>query len=153
MSLLYILVAAAIVLVSVTFILTGPRSGVSISAVAIAGLFLAFQQAAGLPAAPDGRLSGEQWRVLAVSALDSDRFLVSVRYAAGDIRTYQLHISKPGERDEFLKAQQSLKKGKLLVGRAIRSRAGLTDDDDMGFQFADAPQQDLKEADAPRQAS
>src|SRR5437763_11674277 len=106
MSLLYVLVAVAIALISIAFILTGPRCGVAVGAVAIAGLFLAFQQAAGLPAVPDGRLSGEQWRVLAVSALDGDRFLVSVRYNAGDVRTYQLHIVEPGERDEFLKAQQ-----------------------------------------------
>ena len=153
MSLLYIVVAVAIPLISVAFILTGPRTGVALGAAVIAGLFLAFQQAAGLPAAPDGRLSGEEWRVLAVSPLEGDRFLVSVRYDAGDIRTYRLHITEQQERDEFLKAQQGLKKGKLLVGRATRSRAGLADDDDMGFQFADAPQRDLKEADAAQEAS
>src|SRR5262245_41948215 len=118
MSLLYAVVAAAIVLVSLAFILTGPRTGVALSAVVIGSLFAAFQQAAGVPAAPDGRLAAEEWRVLAVSPLDGDRFLVSVRYNAGDIRTYRLHIANQEERDEFLKAQQSLKKGKLLVGRA-----------------------------------
>jgi len=141
MSLLYILVAAAIAIVSLAFILTGPRTGVALGAVVIAGLFVAFQQAAGTP---DGRLSGEPWRVLAVSALDGDRFLVSVRYNAGDIRTYRLHITEPAERDEFLKAEQALKKGKLMVGRAERPRAGLADDGDMHFQFADAPEADPK---------
>src|SRR5262249_33404874 len=104
MSLLYILVAVAIALVSVAFILSGPRTGATLGAVVIAALFVAFQQAAGLPAVPDGRLSGEQWRVLAVSALDGDRFLVSVRYSAGDIRTYRMHIADQQQRDEFLKA-------------------------------------------------
>src|SRR6478672_3492702 len=118
MSLLYIVVAVAIALISATFILTGPRTGVAFGAAVIAGLFLAFQQAAGIPAAPDGRLSGEQWRVLAISPLDGD---------------------------QFLRAQQGLKKGKPMVGRAARSRAGLADDDDMGFEFADAPQADLKD--------
>jgi hypothetical protein len=144
MSLLYLLVAAAIAIVSLAFLFTGPRTGVALGAIVIAGLFVAFQQAAGTPAAPDGRLSGEPWRVLAVSALDGDRFLVSVRYNADDIRTYRLHISNPAERDEFLKAEQALKKGKLMVGRAERSRAGLADDGDMHFQFADAPEADPK---------
>jgi hypothetical protein len=148
MSLLYLLVAAAIAIVSLAFILTGPRAGVTLGAVVIAGLFVAFQQAAGLPAAPDGRLSGEPWRVLAVSPLDGDRFLVSVRYDAGDVRTYRLHIAEPGERDEFLKAEQALKKGKTMVGRAQHSRAGLADDSGMGFQFSDAPEADPKSADA-----
>jgi hypothetical protein len=148
MSLLYVLVAAAIAIVSISFILSGPRAGVTIGAVAVAGLFIAFQREAGLPAAPDGRLSGEPWRVLAVSPLEGDRFLVSVRYDAGDVRTYRLHISEPSERDEFLKAQQGLKKGKALAGRAQHSRAGLADDSDMGFSFSDAPETDPKGADA-----
>ncbi len=157
MSLLYVLVAATIAIVSLAFILAGPRTGAALGALALAGLFVAFQQAAGTPAAPDGRLSGEQWRVLAVSALDGDRFLVSVRYNAGDIRTYRLHITEPAERDEFLKAEQALKKGKIMVGRAERSRAGLADDGDMRFQFSDAPQADPKNtgaaADANRQTA
>jgi len=148
MSLLYVLVAATIGIVSLSFILSGPRAGVTIGAVAVAGLFIAFQRDAGIPAAPDGRLSGEPWRVLAVAPLDGDRFLVSVRYDAGDIRTYRLHISEPGERDEFLKAQQGLKKGKALVGRAQHSRAGLADDGDMGFHFTDAPETDPKGTEA-----
>jgi hypothetical protein len=65
---------------------------------------------------------------------------VSVRYDAGDVRTYWLHVSEAAQRDEFLKAQQGLKKGKALVGRAQHSRAGLADDGDMGFSFADAPE-------------
>jgi mannitol-1-phosphate/altronate dehydrogenase len=55
MSLLYVLVAAAIAIVSLGFILAGPRTGAALGALAIAGLFVAFQQAAGTPAAPDGR--------------------------------------------------------------------------------------------------
>ena len=148
MSLLYLLVATAIAIVSLSFILSGPRAGVTIGAVVVAGLFIAFQREAGLPAAPDGRLSGEPWRVLAVSPLDGDRFLVSVRHDIGDVRTYRLHVTEPGERDEFLKAQQGLKKGKALVGRAQHSRAGLADDGDMGFHFSDAPEIDPKGAEA-----
>jgi hypothetical protein len=147
MSLLYAVVAVAIALVSVAFILTGKRTATAFGVVVIAALFLAFQQAAGLPAAPDGRLSDEQWRVLAVAPLDNDRFLVSVGYDAGDIRTYRLHIAGQQQRDQFLKAQQALKKGKLIVGHANRSRAGLADDEDMGFQFADAPLPDVKAGD------
>jgi hypothetical protein len=162
MSLLYVLVAAAIAIVALSFILSSPRAGVTIGAVAVAGLFIAFQRDAGLPAAPDGRLSGEPWRVLAVSPLDGDRFLVSVRYDAGDIRTYRLHIADSGQRDAFLKAQQGLKKGKAMVGRAQHSRAGLADDGDMGFSFSDAPEAEPKAAeakdnesavDAPRQTA
>ena len=148
MSLLYLVVAAAIAIVSLSFMFSGPRAGVTIGAVVVAGLFVAFQREAGLPASPDGRLSGEPWRVLAVSPLVGDRYLVSVRYDAGDVRTYRLHISEPGERDEFLKAEQGLKKGKALVGRAQRSRAGLADDSEMGFYFTDAPETDPKGAEA-----
>ena len=42
MSLLYLLVAAAIAIVSLPFLFTGPRSGVALGAVVIAGLFVAF---------------------------------------------------------------------------------------------------------------
>jgi hypothetical protein len=153
MNLAYLLAAAAIAIVSLAFILAGPRTGVAVAAAAVAGLFAAFQAAAGLPAAPDGRLSGEPWRVLAVSTLDGDRFLVSVRYDAGDVRTYRLHIAEPRERDEFLKAAESLKKGRPMAGRAQYSRAGLTDDGEMNFQFNDAPEADPKNAGAAPDAS
>src|SRR5260221_14671397 len=92
MSLLYILVAAAIGLISIAFILTGPRSGVAIGAVAIAGLFLAFQQAAGLPAAPDGRLSGEQWRGGAGSAPGGGCLLCFSPHNSGEVRRCPMHI-------------------------------------------------------------
>jgi hypothetical protein len=146
--LLYLFVAAALAIVSLAFIMVGPRSGSVLGALAAVGLFIGFQHAFGIPADPDGRLSGEAWRVLAVAPLDQDRFLVSVRYNAGDIRTYQLHIAEPDQRDQFLKAAKGLKKGKPMVGHALRPRAGLTDDGEMGFQFNDAPLADPKGTEA-----
>lgn len=136
--------AFTVIAVALAFLMLGPRLAVSMAIVLVAVLVLFFQHFAGTPAMPDGRLAAEPWRVLAVAPLAENRFLVSVRYAAGDIRTYELKITDPRERDEFLKAGQSLKKGRALVGRAARSRAGLINDSDMGFSFGEVPDADPK---------
>jgi hypothetical protein len=104
-----------------------------------AGLIM--QHAAGTPAMPDGRLAAEQWRLLAVAPVADSRFILTVRYSEGDIRSYDLNITDPGQRDEFLKAQQALKKGHAMRGQAKHGRAGLLHDDDMGFSFGDVPDQ------------
>lgn len=116
------------------------RTSATIVALFFVGLILTGWHYAGSPALPDERLATEQWRVLAVAQLEEDRFLVSVGYANSDIRTYRLSIHDPAQRDEFLKAVQAMRKGRSLVGKARKGRAGLPNDSSMDFQFGDAPE-------------
>jgi hypothetical protein len=116
-----------------------------IFAMSYATLVLISLHFAGIPALPDERLAADEWRVLAVAPLDNDQFLVSVRYRAGDIRTYRLTITDPRQRDEFLRAIQAQKKGRALNGKAARGRAGQIGDDAMGFSFRNVPDLQPKE--------
>lgn len=136
---LFAFTVAAIGLVALTFLFERPAFAVTLVAVVSLSLAPAFQDAAGTPADPDGRLHAEQWRPISIAALADSRFLVSVLYRAGDIRTYRLAFNSPEAKDRFLKAQGDLKKGKVLWGRAAHGRAGQISDDDMGFEMSEAP--------------
>jgi hypothetical protein len=93
----------------------------------------------GQPTLPDQRLMEEPWRLLAVTPLVQDRFLLSVRYGKGDIRTYILTLTDPSQKDALLKAAAAMKQGRVLNGRAGHGRAGLQDDNGMEFGFSEAP--------------
>jgi len=144
MTVVFLGAAAVIILMALAWLAVGPRT---MAVAAVGGVILlatVSQHFAGLPASPDGRLALEQWRVLSVAPLEDDRFLVAVRFANGDLRAYAMAIKAPQQRDEFLKAAQGIRKGRSIVGRAARIRAGEIDDGGMGFNFNDAPEADPK---------
>ncbi len=140
MFLVYIVVAVACGLIALIFISGRPAIAVTFLAVALFGLAPVFQASDGIPAHADGRLASEQWRLLAVAPLPDDIFVVTVRYQPDDIRTYRLVLPEGREREKFLQAGQAIKKGKALAGKARRGRAGLLNDGDMTFDFAEVPQ-------------
>ena len=128
----------------IPFLFTDKRVAVLIAAFAALTLIKILGIGAGLPALADSRLAAEPWHLIAVTRLDQDIFLLSVRYYGGDIRTYSLNITDPSERDAFLKAQQAMKKGRSMNGKARHGRAGLQNDDGMDFGFTDTPVTDPK---------
>lgn len=134
MTALFVMSCAAVALVLAAAI-ADKRVAVVMAAVALAALWTQFQGVAGTPAAADSRLSAEPFRVVAVSQVSADGFLLSVRYEAGDFRTYMLALPTQAEKDKFLKAQQSLKRGVLLKGRARHPRTGRENDGGMDFGF------------------
>ncbi len=143
---LIVVVMLCFTVAAVAFLAMDQRAASIVAAAAGLTLIAVLQHFAGISALPDGRLATEPWRALAVTTLEDDLFLLSVRYAGGDIRTYRLQLSSPEARDEMLKAEQGAKKGKTMTGRAHRGRAGLADDSDMGFEFFEAPESDPKNA-------
>lgn len=130
----FLMAAAAIGLVLVSAI-ADRRAAVVIAVVALVALWTQFQGTAGTPATADNRLAAEEFRVLSISQIAPDDFLVSVRYAGGDVRSYVLALPTQAEKDKFLKAQQSLKRGINLTGRAAHPRTGLENDGGMDFGF------------------
>jgi hypothetical protein len=137
---LFALVAAAFGVVALAFLFRKPHWAVTVMAVALLAMAPIFQGSAGTPANADGRLAREQWRLLSVAPLPDNVFIVSVVYPPNDVRTYRLSLANQGDRDAFLKAAQGLKRGRFLIGKAKRGRAGLIDDAEMNFSFADAPE-------------
>ncbi len=141
---LYLVTAVCFGAVAITFVIVGPRAGVVVMAAVLAALVPGFGHEAGAPTEAGERLAQEQWRVLSIAPLADDRFLVSVLYQAGDVRTYRLTLSSPEARDRFLKAGQDLKHGKVMNGKAKHGRAGLMNDDSMGIEFGEAPEAEPK---------
>ena len=84
------------------------------------------------------RLSREPFLVLTIAQLADTQFLISVRYAGGDIRTYDLIITDQAEKDKFLSAQQRSRKGLRMLGKAKHPRAGRENDGGMDFEFREA---------------
>jgi hypothetical protein len=121
------------------------RTTVIIIFLCFADLVLIGKHFMGQPTLADQRLADEQWRAVAIAPLEEDRFLVSVRYSKGDIRTYMLTVTDPAQKDALLKAAGAMKKGRSLNGKARFGRAGLQNDSDMQFDFRDAPEANPKE--------
>ncbi len=140
MFLVYIAVSVACGLIALIFLAGRPSIAVTFLAIALLGLAPLFQASDGIPAHADGRLAAEQWRLLSVAALPGDVFVVAVRFQPDDIRAYRLVLPDGQQRDQFLQAQSSLKKGKQVVGKARRGRAGQLNDSAMQFDFTEAPQ-------------
>ena len=141
----YVIVTCAFGLVALAFLFRAPAFAVTLTAVCLFALAPIFQEEAGHPADADARLSIDPWRALAISPLADSSFLVSVLYQTGEIRTYRLALTSQEAKDRFLKAASALKKGRVLIGRAKRGRAGLMNDDAMDFDFTDAPETEPKE--------
>lgn len=131
---LYGLSVAAVGLVLVAALIDR-RMAIALASVILLALWTQFQGVAGTPADADNRLVAEEYRILAISQVSKDGFLLSVRYGGGDIRTYVLDLPDQEDRDKFLKAQQSMKRGVTLKGRAKHPRTGLQDDGGMDFGF------------------
>ncbi len=140
MFFVYIAVSVAAGLLALIFLFGRPALAVIFLAVSLFVLAPVFQSADGIPAHADGRLASEQWRLLAVAALPGGVFVITLRFQPDDIRTYRLTLPDGQERDKFLQAQQALKKGRALTGKARRGRAGRLDDSEMGFDFVEVPQ-------------
>ena len=140
MMLVFAFVCVCVGLIALAFLFARPAGAVVLAAVTCFALAGVFQDAAGLPADPDGRLAAEEWRVLSIAPLADDNFIVSVMYQAGDVRTYRLLLTSEEAKDAFLKAGQSLKRGLRLNGKARRGRGGQLSDSDMGFSFSEAPE-------------
>ncbi len=140
MFFVYIAVSVACGLLALIFLFGRPAIAVTFLAVSLLGLAPLFQSADGIPAHADGRLAGEPWRLLAVVVLPGDVFVVTLRFQPDDVRTYRLTLPDGQQRDQFLQAAAGLKKGKALMGRARRGRAGRLDDSEMGFDFVEVPQ-------------
>lgn len=136
----FIVTVVAFGAVALTFIFGRSAIAVTLVAIACFGLAPVFQAADGKPADPDGRLAGEEFRLLAVAPLAQDRFLVSVLYGEDDIRTYRIELKSNEAKERFLKAAGAMKKGRVMMGRAKRGRAGLIAADDMDFSFTEAPE-------------
>ncbi len=141
---IFAIVAALFGITGILFIRVDHRIAVVAMALVLAGLIPLFQDAAGIPAGADQRLSTEPWRLLSVAPLAENRFLIGVRYASGALRSYDLNLADPGQRDTFLKAAGALKKGRVINGHAKHGRAGLLNDGDMDFGFSDAPESEPK---------
>lgn len=137
MTALYIM-AAGLVAFVLFVSLFEKRLAIPLAVIGLIALWTEFQGMAGVAAQGDARLSREPWLVISVAQLVDDEFLLSVRYAGGDIRTYDLIVTDQAEKDKFLKAQQSAKKGLRLLGKAKHPRAGLVNDGDMDFDFSEA---------------
>ncbi len=140
MFFVYITVAVFVGLVSLLFIFGRPAIAVTFLAVSLLGLAPLMQRSDGIPAHADGRLAAEPWHLLSVAVLPGDTFIVTLRFQPDDIRTYRLVLPDGQQRDQFLQAQQSLKKGRALMGRARKGRAGLLNDSEMQFDFTEVPQ-------------
>ncbi len=140
MFFVYILVCIGFGAVALSFLFNRAPTAVTLMAVCLFALVPIFQASDGIPAHADGRLASEQWRVLAVAPLPDNVFIVTLKFAGDDIRTYRLALPDGRERDKLLQAQQSIKQGKALMGKARRGRAGLLDDSEMQFDFTEAPQ-------------
>ena len=140
MFLVYIATCVAFGATALIFI--NGRAPIAVTFLAISLLALApvFQASDGIPAHADGRLAAEPWQLLSVAALPGDVFVVTVRFQPDDIRAYRLVLPDGQQRDRFLQAQSSLKKGKQVVGKARRGRAGQLNDSAMQFDFTEAPQ-------------
>ncbi len=137
---IYILVAVAFGSMALIFIWGRPALAVTFFAIAIFGLAPLFQASDGIPAHADGRLAAEQWKLLGVAPLPDNVFIVTLKFAGDDIRTYRLVLPSGQQRDKFLEAQRGLKAGKTMMGKARKGRAGLMDDSEMDFDFVEAPQ-------------
>ena len=120
------------------------RTATVIVVLAFVTLILIGQHFAGTPALPDGRLASSPWRVIAVGPLANNVFVLAVEYPGQDVRVYRLAIDDPDQRDQFLRAEQAMKKGKAMIGRAKHSRAGLANDGAMDFEFGEAPESEPK---------
>ncbi len=136
----YIVTAVFIGLIALLFLWGRPAFAVTMVAVATFGLAPLFQASDGIPAHADGRLAAEQWKLLAVAPLPDNVFIVILRFADDDIRTYRLVLPSGQQRDKFLEAQRGLKAGKMMMGKARKGRAGLMSDSEMDFDFVEAPQ-------------
>ncbi len=164
MFLVYIATCFVFGTVALLFISGRPAGAVTVLAVGLLALAPIFQRSDGIPAHADGRLAAEQWRLLSVATLPDNVFIVTIRYGCAspggqasseggvrperagsptsceDIRTYRLVLSDGQQRDQFLQAAGALKKGKALMGRARKGRAGQLNDSEMQFDFTEVPQ-------------
>ncbi len=146
MFLVYVATCFVFGTVALLFISGRPAGAVTVLAVGLLALAPIFQRSDGIPAHADGRLAAEQWRLLSVAVLPGDTFIVTLRFQPDDIRTYRLVLPDGQQRDQFLQAQASLKKGRALMGRARKGRAGQLNDSEMQFDFSEAPQVQKEEA-------
>ncbi len=140
MFFVYILVCIGFAAVALSFLFNRAPAAITLMAICLFSLVPIFQASDGIPAHADGRLAAEQWRLLAVAPLPDSVFIVTLKFGSDDIKTYRLVLPDGRERDKFLQAQQSIKQGKTLTGKARRGRAGLLDDSEMQFDFTEAPQ-------------
>lgn len=137
----FCVIAVAFAVVASLFILNKPYMAVVWMAVSLAIIAPMLQHYDGIPANADGRLASETWRVVAAAPLGDDWFLLASRYANGDIRIYRIFLPDQKKRDKFLAMQQGVKKGKVMIGKAARQRAGLENDGDMEFSFTEPPEE------------
>ncbi len=126
--------------VAIAFIADRAPIAVTIMAIVLLGLAPIMQRSDGIPAHADGRLAAEQWRLLSVAVLPGDTFIVTLRFQPDDVRTYRLVLPDGQQRDQFLQAAGALKKGRALMGKAHKGRAGLLNDSEMQFDFVEVPQ-------------
>ncbi len=140
MFFVYPLICVVFGVLALTFIQGRAPVAVTLLAVALFGLAPVFQASDGIPAHADGRLAAEQWKLLGVAPLPDNVFIVTLRFADDDIRTYRLVLPSGQQRDKFLEAQRGLKAGKTMMGKARKGRAGLMDDSEMDFDLVEVPQ-------------
>ncbi len=140
MFFVYVLVCIGFAAVALSFLFERASFAITLMAVCLFALVPIFQASDGIPAHADGRLAAEQWRLLAIAQLPDSVFIVTLRFGSDDIKTYRLVLPDGRERDKFLQAQQSIKQGRALMGKAGRGRAGLLDDSEMQFDFTEVPQ-------------
>lgn len=143
MTILFGMVGALCVLTLLSAILADRRVAIAITVIGLITLWTQMQGLAGVPAGADSRLAAEPFKVLSVAQVSQDGFLIGVKFPNGDIRSYLLSLPEPDQKDKFLKAQQSIKRGIGIVGRARHPRAGQASDGGMDFGFS-TPESEAK---------